>query len=386
MKKLLSLALSFVFLLSLPSCVRIQSELEVTDAPVTTDAPDTTDAVTEPPAQETVTLYMVGDVLLHERVTESGLSEDGTYNFDHFFAHVKDDIESADIALVNQEVILGGEALGISGYPNFNGPFEVGDALAEAGFDVVLHATNHALDRNGDGIMNCLGYWKTVHPEIAVLGINESEADSEKVYIREVNGIKVAILNYTYGSNGIEPPYDMPYAVNYLDEETLRRDIAYAEENADFTVVCPHWGTEYEHEPDDSQRYWAGIMTECGADLIIGTHPHVIEPVEEIGGVPVFWSLGNFINSTAEEGAGVADRMLGAAAKVTLAKDSDGAVTVSEYSAEPLVCHVADGKGMTTYRLSDYTGELAEENLIVYSDPSFSVEYLNELFERIMGN
>ncbi len=386
MKRLLSLVLASVLLFSIFSCSKIQSDLEVTDTEETTEAIVTTEAETEPPAGNTVTLYMVGDVLLHERVTESGLSDDGTYNFDHLFAHVKDDIESADIAIANQEVILGGEALGLSGYPNFNGPFEVGDALVDAGFDVVLHATNHALDRNGDGIMSCLGYWKTVHPSTAVLGIFETEEESREVYITNVNGINVAILNYTYGTNGIEPPYDMPFAVNYLDEDTLIRDLTYAEENADFTVVCPHWGTEYEHAPDDSQRYWADLMIENGADLIIGTHPHVIEPLEEINGVPVYWSLGNFINSTAEEGAGVADRMLGAAAKVTIKKNDGGDVTVKEYTAEPLVCHVADGTDMTTYRLGDYTEEMAAGNLIVYSDPAFSVSYLEDLFKNVMGN
>ena len=386
MRKITALLLALILCFSLTGCRRVQSNLKVTDTAETTQQiPETSAPETEAPEKAGITLVMVGDVLLHERVTQSGLKEDGTYNFDHLFANVKDDIESADIALVNQEVILGGSAIGLSGYPAFNGPFEVGDALVNAGFDVILHATNHALDRGSQGVLNCIGYWKTEHPDIDFIGINESQEEQDTVHICEADGMKIAILNYTYGTNGIEPPYDMPYAVNYLDEDTLARDLAYAEENADFTVVCPHWGTEYVHDPDDSQKYWADIMIENGADLIIGTHPHVIEPVEIIDGVPVFWSLGNFVNSTAEEGEGVADRMLGAMARITLDCTENGKLTVSDYGVIPLVSHVAEGTALTTYRLSDYTEELASENLIVNQDSSFSLPYLQGLSESIFG-
>lgn len=387
MKKITALLIALLLCSSLAGCRRVQSELKVTEAAETTEkAADTTVAAeTEAPEKSGITLVMVGDVLLHERVTESGLREDGTYNFDHLFANVKEDIETADLALANQEVILGGTAIGLSGYPAFNGPQEVGDALVNAGFDVILHATNHALDRGSEGILNCIGYWKTEHPDTDFIGINESQAEQDTVHIREIDGMKIAVLNYTYGTNGIEPPYDMPYAVNYLDEDTLVRDLTYAEENADFTVVCPHWGTEYVHDPDDSQRYWADIMVQNGADLIIGTHPHVIEPVEVINNVPVFWSLGNFINSTAEEGDGVADRMLGAMAKVTLNCDESGKITVSDYEAIPLVSHVSEGTALTTYRLSDYTEELALQNLIVNQDSAFSLGYIKNLSESIFG-
>ncbi|MDD6095411.1 MAG: CapA family protein [Clostridia bacterium] len=387
MKKLLSIILCFILCFSLTACTRIESDLTVPDTGDTTaPSPDTTEAATEPVPDSTVTLYMVGDVLLHERVTESGLRDDGTYNFDHFFAHVGDDISSADLALVNQEVILGGTSIGLSGYPAFNGPFEVGDALADAGFDVILHATNHALDRGSTGLLNCIGFWKTEHPDISVVGIYESQAEQDTVLIREVKDMKIAVLNYTYGTNGIPLPDGMPYAVNLLDEDKVISDLKYAEENADFTVVCPHWGTEYTHTPDDNQKYWANIFTENGADLVIGTHPHVIEPLETVNGVPVYWSLGNYINSTAQTGDGIADRMLGCAASVTLDRDSAGKVTVSDCGVIPLVCHVADGTDMTVYRLSDYTETLASENLIVGSDPNFSLEYCKNLASRIFGD
>lgn len=388
--RLLLILLCAALCFSLISCTKIESDLKVTDR-ADTSAESTvpaaqTEPVTEAAPDKSVRLYMVGDVLLHERVTESGKRDDGTYNYDHFFTHVKDDISSADLALVNQEVILGGLDIGLSGYPAFNGPFEVGDALANAGFDVVLHATNHALDRGSRGLLNCLDFWKTKHPEISVIGINASQQEQDTVLIRTVKDMKIAVLNYTYGTNGIALPEGMPYAVNLLDEEKVIKDLKYAEENADFTVVCPHWGTEYVHTPDESQKKWAKVFIDNGADLIIGTHPHVVEPLETVDSVPVYWSLGNFINSTAETGNGIADRMLGCAADVTLDYDESGKVTVVKADTVPLVCHVGNGTDMTVYRLSDYTEELARTNLIVSSDPNFSLDYCKNLYAQVFSN
>ena len=197
-----------------------------------------------------VTLIMVGDILLHTPVAKSGVQENGSYDFTALFENVKDEVEEADLALVNQEVIIGGEALGITGYPSFNAPYELGDALAEAGFDVVLHATNHTLDKGKKGLTNCLSFWAEQHPQITVLGINQSqEAQDHNIFVYEQDGIRVAILNYTYGTNGIPMPSGMPYAVNLLEEKKVAADIAAAETMSDFIMVCPHWGTEYQLTP-----------------------------------------------------------------------------------------------------------------------------------------
>lgn len=285
----------------------------------------------------TVRILMAGDILLHERVSESGAMPDGTYNYDHLFTNLKQEITSADLALVNQEVILGGREIGLSGYPSFNGAYEVGDALAEAGFDVVLHATNHALDRGKKGLLNCISYWKTNHPDMGVLGIQESEDEQETVYIKEVNGIRIAILNYTYGTNGIPLPSDMPFAVNLLNKTQVAADVITAKAFADFIIVCPHWGTEYLYGISDYQREWAEYFASLGVDLVLGTHPHVIEPVEWVGGengnggTLVYYSIGNFINATNENGSGVGGRMLGALAEVTIRRNSDGSVTIADY-------------------------------------------------------
>lgn len=356
---------------------------------ITAQSGDTEVTAADTAKEGELTLVMVGDVLMHTAVTESGLQDDGSYNFDHMFANVKDEISAADLALVNQEVILGGTKLGLSGYPNFNAPYEVGDALIGAGFDVVLHATNHAMDKGKDGIVNCLNYWKQ-HPEMTIVGINETKEAQDKTTLITVNGITVAILNYTYGTNGNKLPSDMPYAVNLLDKDTIKADVAKAKEEADFVIVCPHWGTEYIHTTSKDQEYWANIFASCGVDLVIGTHPHVIEPVKEIKNsdgdmMPVFYSLGNFINSTAETGKGTADRMVGAMAKVTLKRTESG-IEIDSYEAVPLVTQMAEGRGkITTYFLSDYTEELAEQNGVKQRDDTFSLDFCKNLCTEVFG-
>ncbi len=345
-----------------------------------------------PTPKPSVTLKMVGDILLHTRILNYSKQEDATYNFNTIFENVIEQIEEADIALVNQEVILGGTKLGISGYPQFNAPYEVGDALVKAGFDVVLHSTNHALDKGKKGLLSCLSFWEETYPEIGVLGIQDSAKEQEELYIIEVNGIRIAILNYTYGTNGIALPKDMPYAVNLLEEKRVIEDLKEAEKEADFTVVCPHWGTEYRLTPDSSQEKWTQIFLKNGADLVLGTHPHVIEPMEwvedeETGNkMLVYYSLGNFVNWTSGKGEKVANRMVGGLADITIELDEQGEAFIADYGVEAVVCHVESKvNGITVYLLSEYTEELAKRNEIKKQDGNFSLEYCIDLCNRIWG-
>ena len=396
MMKNLRVIIAAVFLMFI-MCVCSEKE-EVIFRP---DAEIGIESVTEKQQQETeqevfiepeIDLVMVGDVLLHENVQNSGKLPDGTYNYDHLFANIREDVEAADLAIVNQEVILGGTEIGLSGYPAFNGPQEVGDALTAAGFDVILHATNHTLDKGKKGLLSCIDYWKENHEEAAVLGVFESQDSYENdIYVYEENGLKIAILNYTYGTNGIPLSADMPYAVALLDEKKVISDLIKADQLADFVIVCPHWGTEYEHKQSKEQEKWANLFLEYGADLVIGTHPHYIQPVEMLMGengkeMLVYYSLGNFINSTNENGRGTADRMVGAMAKVTVAKSENGEAYVKAYDVEPLVTQLLYGiQEITTYKLSDYTEELAAENRISDKDSAFSLQFCKDLCEEVFG-
>lgn len=395
------LAAAVLFSSQLAGCGAVESvEQElVIDAGVTVESPSAEEApleeslaesITAPEPADTpapeITLVMVGDILLHTPVAESAKTEEG-YDFSAVFANVREEIQGADLALVNQEVIIGGAELGISGYPSFNAPFELGDALIEAGFDVILHATNHTLDKGKRGLLNCMDFWRENYPEKAVLGIHDSAEDRQEIYVYEQDGIRIAILNYTYGTNGIALPENMPYAVDLLERERVISDLEEAQGLADFVIVCPHWGTEYKLEETQTQREWAQLFADNGANLVLGTHPHVIEPVEWVGGTLVYYSLGNFVNWTSGTGEGVANRMVGGMARVTVGLDENGNAVITDYSVEPLVCHLEEGfGGVTVYPLDSYTEQLAERNEIRKQDSSFSLEYCEELSELIFGD
>ena len=360
-------------------------------APTPEPTPAPTVAPTPTPVPE-VRLVMVGDILLHTPLAESGKKPEGGYDFSAVFANLKGEIEEADLALVNQEVIIGGEELGVSGYPSFNAPYELGDALADTGFDVVLHATNHALDKRKQGLLNCLSFWRENYPEMAVLGIHDSQESQQEIYVYEQQGIRIAVLNYTYSTNGVPLPEDMPFAVDMLEKNKVAADLKRAQELADFVIVCPHWGKEYVLEQTKNQENWAKLFVENGADLVLGTHPHVIEPIEQMALADgsqalVYYSLGNFVNWTAGTGTGVANRMVGGMAQVTVGLDENGEAVITEYGVLPLVCHVEKGfGGVTVYPLSEYTEELAARNEIVKQDKSFSLEYCQELVNRVFGD
>ena len=339
-----------------------------------------------------VSIIMVGDMLMHTPVEESALQEDGTYSFDAIFANTVAEILAADLAIVNQEVIIAGEDFGISGYPAFNAPFALGHDLIENGFDVICHGTNHALDQGKKGLKSCIAFWESEYPEIPVLGIHGSKEDQEEIYIYEQDGLKIAVLNFTYGTNGIALPSDMPFAVDMLEKEAVVAAITKAEELADFTVVCPHWGTEYVLEQTKEQEKWADIFFENGVDLVIGTHPHVIEPIEmmvdeETGhSMLVYYSIGNFVNWTSSSGNGVANRMVGGMAQITVGMEN-GEAFIMDYGVEPVVAHLTEGtNGVTTYFLKDYTHTLAGENEIRKQDENFSLEYCEDLCDKVWGD
>jgi poly-gamma-glutamate capsule biosynthesis protein CapA/YwtB (metallophosphatase superfamily) len=318
----------------------------------------------EAPEQTTVTFAMVGDILVHTAVWQSGVAADGTRNYDHLFANVKADVESYDIAALDQETILGGESFGFSGYPSFNSPQEFADAEVAAGFDVFLHANNHAIDQGLAGIQSELSYWREHYPDAVVTGMADTEEAAATIPIIERSGHKIAVLNYAADTNGIPLPSDAPWCVRMLTEEQVTSDFAAAQEaGAEAIAVCPHWGEEYAAEPNEFQRNWANRFVELGATVIFGNHPHVMQPVEALVGddgrlVPVYWSLGNFVSTMVGE-----QSMIGGLAHVAITFTGD-AMSVTAAGLTPLVTHKIYGPGITTYKLADYTEELASANAI----------------------
>ena len=349
-----------------------------------------------------ISLMAVGDNLMHMSVVHAGRQSDGTYNYNFLFEGISDYLKEADIKIINQETILGGNELGFSGYPFFNSPTEVGDAIAAAGFNVVLHSSNHTADMGLEGLVNCASFWEN-YPEILTVGISKEPTPEPEIPILTIKNVTFAILNYTYGPNMEVFPEGLDLHMNFLcdfDENTNRldfttinpkvlADIQKAESLADIVIVCPHWGTEYTTTPSGYQEKWALQMTQAGADLIIGTHPHVVQPVEWIEAengnrALCFYSLGNYVSTQKQSIC-----MLEALAWVTFHVTEDG-VTLNEDSTGviPLVCHYTSNpvRMDTVYLLDEYTEELAlSHGIWSYGNVPLHLEELQTWSDEILA-
>ncbi len=321
-----------------------------------------------------ITLMALGDNLMHMGIVNTGKQSDGTYDYSFLFQGITDYLEAADLKIINQETIFGGNELGFSGYPYFNSPTQVGDAIAAAGFNIVLQATNHAADQGINGIYHCVDFWKK-YPQILQIGIN-GEEDRSSISLVKIKDITFAILNYTYGPNMETLPSSLRGHLNMLcaynesngaiDFTSLNpqvtEDIRQAGQLADIVIVFPHWGTEYQDKPSSYQKAFAQEMTEAGADLIIGTHPHVPQPVEWITAengnhALCYYSLGNYV-STQKQALCMLEEMAWVTFHVT-----EDTVSIKEDGTGvlPLVCHYKSGplRLERVYPLEEYTEELA---------------------------
>ena len=331
------------------------------------------------PEKVSVTIKAVGDNLIHSPIFKACRTEDG-YNFDGLYVNISPYILDADIAAINQETIFVEDTQTFTGYPAFGTPSQVGESVQKAGFNVITHATNHTYDRGYNAMMHTMNFWKQ-YDHITVLGIHESPEKQQEITVWEKDGLKIAMLNFTYGLNGYRLPQDKPYLVNILDcgegnADLLKR----AEELADITVVFVHFGTEYTHAPTAEQKSDVEFLTENGADVIIGGHPHVIQPVAEHTSENgnksvVFYSLGNFLSN--QSGT---DKILGGMASVTITKEN-GETFVESYEMIPTVTH-AEGSTYTAYMLSDYTDELAAKHKRC---PGLTVEKIQALYDKVMA-
>lgn len=260
--------------------------------------------VSSDPVIETRTLSMVavGDALIHGAVyldaNTHEIGSDGYYQYDftNMFTDIKDLIAPYDLKFYNQETVIGGKSLGLSHYPRFNSPDEIGLDLIKTGFNVVNLASNHTLDKGEIGAMYSATFWEN-QSDIYAVGSYTSWDNRNRVRVEEKNGIKYSILSYTYGTNGLPVPAGKEYLVNVYRDEQVKIDIEKVRDQVDLLIVSMHWGTEYQHEPNDTQREQAKYLASLGVDVIIGHHPHVIQPIEFIDDTLVIYSLGNFISA-----------------------------------------------------------------------------------------
>lgn len=327
-----------------------------TTSEVTTQA--TTNAVSS------VSLVAVGDNLIHNTLISAGEQEDGSLDYSSFYENIKNDISSADIAVINQETILGGSEFEYTGYPVFNSPWEIGTAAIDAGFDIFTCATNHSLDKGYAGIDQECAFFDQ-HPEVVHVGTNDSEEDYNSIIYYEKNSIRFAILNYTYGTNGIPIPESSPWCVNMMDKEKITADVNAAKQNADVIIVFPHWGTENSTSVSDYQREYVQLFSDLGVDIVIGTHPHVLQPVEWVENettgkkMLVYYSLGNFISHQTS-----LNQLCGGMAEIKIEK-KNGEISITSAKLVPVVCWYkssGDKYEFSVYKLSDYTDSIADSH------------------------
>ena len=327
-----------------------------------------------------ISLIMAGDNLINDKLYNAAKKDDGSYDFKSMYSYIKDIVKNYDLAYYNQETILGGSEIGVSSYPAFNSPYEVGDATIDTGFNLVSLATNHTLDRGEKAIINSLNYWNN-KSNVLTSGSYLSNDDRNKVNIKEVNNITYTMLNYTYGTNGIKVPEGKEYLVNiwpctgnnpdndtkYQEyKEVVKEDILRVRDKVDLLIVAMHFGVEYTHVPTNYQIDMAEFLSSLGVDIIIGTHPHVIMPITYINDTLVIYSLGNFLSAQDTNNDYNTTVGLLSSIKITknIDKDNNSSIKLSDLNNELIYTTNKDG-----YKI------------IPFSNPDIK-DYLND-YERV---
>lgn len=327
-----------------------------------------------------ISLIMAGDNLINDKLYNAAKKDDGSYDFKSMYSYIKDIVKNYDLAYYNQETILGGSEIGVSSYPAFNSPYEVGDATIDTGFNLVSLATNHTLDRGEKAIINSLNYWNN-KSNVLTSGSYLSNDDRNKINIKEVNNITYTMLNYTYGTNGIKVPEGKEYLVNiwpctgnnpdndtkYQEyKEVVKKDILRVRDKVDLLIVAMHFGVEYTHVPTKYQIDMAEFLSSLGVDIIIGTHPHVIMPITYINDTLVIYSLGNFLSAQDTNNDYNTTVGLLSSIKITknIDKDNNSSIKLSDLNNELIYTTNKDG-----YKI------------IPFSNPDIK-DYLND-YERV---
>lgn len=305
--------------------------------------------VKEEDKDKKISLIMVGDSLIHGSLYADALVN-GNYNFKPMLEEIKPIISTYDLAFYNQESILGGKEIGLSTYPRFNSPYEVGDAFIDAGFNLVSLANNHTLDRGEVAINNSLNYWKD--KDVYTAGSNLDEESRNNIKIKEEKGIKYALLSYTYWTNGLRVPNGKSYLLDRYDKKLVKKDIESIRDKVDLLMVSMHFGEEYSFTPNNDQKEIAAYLSSLGVDIIIGHHPHVVQPIEFIGDTLVIYSLGNFIS--AQRGI---EKLTGLLVSTDITKNHEtNEISISNVKVELIYTYSDEKKGTRgNFKVYPYT-------------------------------
>ena len=332
------------------------------------------------------TFIGVGDNLYHGALYYRQRMAGNGYNFDTYYDGTREYSESADLAYINMETICNGdEHYELSSYPLFNGPKEVIDAIYNAGFDWWSISSNHSLDTGANGLLEQLNTIHEKYPDIITTGSHTSLEDKNTPIVKEINGIKVGFLGYTYGLNGLVVPEDKEWLVSMIDKDQMKIDMEALSKVSDIQMVAMHWGVEYSTSISEEQKDLTKYLNELGAEVIIGTHPHVIEPAEIYHGenqdTLVYYSLGNY--TSAQDAA---PRMVGGMASFTVNYDPNTFETsFTNVKFIPTVTWFDGGfNDWKTYTLADYNNDLYATHRHVY-DFDLSKEWVTNFVKEVMG-
>ena len=300
----------------------------------------------EPPKEKRMSIVMVGDALIHGAIymdasVNKTYTANDEYHFTKMFNHIKPLISKYDLRYYNQESIIGGGTP--QHYPRLNSPDAIGEDLLSIGFNLVSLANNHSFDQNEDGLIHSLAFWKKNADKAHTAGSYSSFEERDNIPVYEQNDIKYAFLSYTIPTNGLSAPQGKEYYVNVYDREQVKKDVENARsKGAEVVMVAMHWGVEYTHVPNEEQKEEAKYLSDLGVNLVIGSHPHVIQPIEYVGDTLVIYSLGNFI---------AAQKVLGEEKAVGLMVGTDIVVKDGKISFDKTAFEL-----LYTYSISDLNG------------------------------
>lgn len=299
-----------------------------------------------------------GDILIHDILYTSAYQEDGSYQFDPYFIYVKEWIEKADLAIGDYEGTISPD-FPLAGYPLFNAPAEIAQTIKDTGYDVIDLAHNHILDSQLSGALNTVETFNKLG--LDTIGVYTENREKQDFLIREVNGIKIAILGYSYGYNGMEANLtekEYQKHMSDLDEEKIKKELKKAEKLADVTIVMPQMGVEYSLEPTAEQVDLYHKMVDWGADVVFGGHPHVAEPSEIVNHKGdkklIIYSMGNFISNQTYEMLGNYWTERGLFMDVTFEKTGDKTVIKTAKAHPTMVWAWHKGTYNPTYNYPNF--------------------------------
>lgn len=358
---------------------------EVSSLPEVSEPVSSEDTIPEEepvPEDINVTMSVIGDIMCHDsQYKDAYVSETGSYDFSYVFSDIQKYLQVADIAVGNLETTFAGKDRGYSNYPTFNTPEQLAYNLKTLGIDLLSTANNHSLDKGYSGIVSTLDFLDDAG--ISHTGTYRNEEEQNQILIQNVDGITMAFLSFTYGTNGIPVPSGKDYCVNLIDEDLMLEQINLAkEQNPDMICVFMHWGVEYEHEPRKEQDNLADFLFQNGVDVILGGHPHVLQPMEkreitlEDGTTKdgfIIYSLGNFIS-----GQNTLPRQSSAILNLGITKDGvTGKISIDEVTYTPIFMYRGPAGRLQRYKVIDI--ETAIQNYENGTDTSLGATTYNTL-------